>query len=145
MDNKTREQTIKEKRSTTVDNPEFNIVWEDQPSGLWGTILSTLHLNFTWYKISKDELMVTKGFFNRHTDTIELYLLKDPDMKESVWQRLFSVGTIVVKVDSHSTSSKAGTLIEIKNIKKCSEVRKLLRDYIEADVMERGINYIDRV
>ncbi len=145
MDNKTREQTIKEKRSTTVDNPEFNIVWEDQPSGLWGTILSTLHLNFTWYKISKDELMITKGFFNRHTDTIELYLLKDPDMKESVWQRLFSVGTIAVKVDSHSTSSKAGALIEIKNIKKCSEVRKLLRDYIEADVMERGINYIDRV
>lgn len=62
MDAKTREETIKEKRSTTVENPDFNIVWEDQPSGLWGTILSTLHLNFTWYKISKDELMVTKGF-----------------------------------------------------------------------------------
>lgn len=66
-------------------------------------------------------------------------------MKETVWQRIFKVGTIVVKVDSHSTSTKAGTIIEIKNIKKCSEVRKLLRDYIEADVMERGINYIDRV
>ena len=145
MDAKTREETIKEKRSTTVEKPEFNIVWEDQPSGLWGTILSTLHLNFTWYKISKDELMVTKGFLNRHTDTIELYLLKDPDMQESIWQRLFHVGTIIVKVDSRSTSSKAGSIIEIKNIKKCSEVRKLLRDYIEADVMERGINYIDRV
>ncbi|MCX4364475.1 MAG: PH domain-containing protein [Bacilli bacterium] len=145
MEAKTREQIIKDKRSTTVDNPDFNIVWEDQPSGLWGTILSTLHLNFTWYKISKDELIVTKGFFNRHTDTIELYLLKDPDMKESVWQRLFKVGTITVKVDSHSTSSRAGIIIEIKNIKRCSEVRKLLRDYIEADVMERGINYIDKV
>ncbi len=33
MEAKTREQIIKDKRSTTVDNPDFNIVWEDQPSG----------------------------------------------------------------------------------------------------------------
>ena len=36
-------------------------------------------------------------------------------------------------------------LIELKNIKKAPEVRKLLRDFIEADVLERGINYYDRV
>ena len=35
--------------------------------------------------------------------------------------------------------------IELKNIKNPNEVRKLLRDYIEADVLERGINYFDRV
>ena len=35
--------------------------------------------------------------------------------------------------------------IELKNIKKAAEVRKLLRDYIEADVVERGINYFDKV
>lgn len=143
MNNK--EEIIKEKRSTTVDNPDFNIVWEDQPSGFIGTILSTLHLNFTWYKISNDELIITKGFFSRHTDSIELYLLKDPDLRESLWQRMFKVGTITVKVDSHSKTNRAGMLIEIKNIKKPTEVRKLLRDYIEADVVERGINYFDKV
>ena len=35
--------------------------------------------------------------------------------------------------------------IELKNVKKPAEVRKLLRDYIEADVVERGINYFDKV
>ncbi len=50
-----------------------------------------------------------------------------------------------MKVDSHSNSYQAGRVIEIKNIKKCGEVRKLLRDYIEADVVERGINYFDKV
>lgn len=142
---KTKDEIVKEKRKTTVDNPEFNIIWEGQPAGLWGIILTTLHLNFTWYKISKDELIITRGFFNRRTDSVELYLLKDPDMKESLWQRLFKVGTIGVKIDSHSSSMKAGMLIELKNIKKCAEVRKLLRDYIEADVVERGINYFDKV
>lgn len=144
MDNE-REKIVKEKRKTTINDPSFDIVWQDQPSGLWGTILSTLHLNFTWYKISKDELIITKGFFNRRTDSIELYLLKDPDLRETLWQRLFHVGSIGVKIDSHSNSNRAGMLVEIKNIKKPTEVRKLLRDYIEADVMERGINYFDKV
>ncbi|MCX4249185.1 MAG: PH domain-containing protein [Bacilli bacterium] len=143
--NNEKQRIIDEKRKTTVDNPEFNIAWEGQPAGFLGTILTTLHLNFTKYQISKDELIITKGFFSRHTDTVELYLLKDPDMKETLWQRMFNVGTISVKVDSHSNSYQAGRIIEIKNIKQCSEVRKLLRDYIEADVVERGINYFDKV
>ena len=79
---KTREEIIEEKRSTTIDTKE-EYAWVGQPSGFLGTILTTLHLNFTWYKISKDELIITKGFFSRHTDTIELYLLKDPDLKET--------------------------------------------------------------
>ena len=142
---KTKQEIIDEKRKTTVDEPDFNIVWEGQPSGFLGTILTTLHLNFTWYKISKDELIITKGFFSRHTDTVELYLLKDPDLKETLWQRLFHVGSVGVRIDDSSRNSKAGMFIELKNIKKPAEVRKLLRDYIEADVVERGINYFDKV
>lgn len=144
MDAKTK-KAIEEKRKTTTDEPNFNIVWEAQPCGLWDIIKTTLHLNFTWYRISKDELMITHGFFNRRTDSVELYLLKDPDLTESLWQRLFKVGTIRVMIDGHSTSNRAGMIIEIKNIKKPAEVRKLLRDYIEADVLERGINYFDKV
>ena len=143
--NENKQKIIEEKRKTTVENPDFNIVWEGQPAGLLGTILTTLHMNFTKYQISKDELIIQKGFFSRRTDTVELYLLKDPDLKETLWQRLFNVGTIGVKVDSHSNSFQAGRFIEIKNIKKPAEVRKLLRDYIEADVVERGINYFDKV
>lgn len=141
---KTKQEIIEEKRSTTIDTKE-EYVWEGQPSGLMGTILTTLHLNFTWYKISKYELIITKGFFSRHTDTIELYLLKDPDLKETLWQRLFHVGSVGVRIDDSSRHSRAGMFIELKNIKKPAEVRKLLRDYIEADVVERGINYFDKV
>ena len=140
-----KEKVIEEKRKTSVDNPEFQIVWEGQPSGLWGIILSTLHLNFTWYKLSKDELIITTGFFNRRTNSVELYLLKDPDLKETLWQRLFKVGNIGVKVDQNCSSCRAGHLIVLKNVKKPNEVRKMIRDYIEADVLERGINYFDKV
>lgn len=143
--NEFKEKVIEEKRKTSVDKPDFNIVWEGQPAGFSGRILSALHMNFTKYQISKDELIIQRGFFNRRTDSVELYLLKDPDLKETLWQRLFKVGSIGVKVDSNCKSYHAGRYIEIKNILKPAEVRKLLRDYIEADVVERGINYIDRV
>lgn len=139
-----RQEIIEEKRSTTIDTKN-EYAWEGQPSGFLGTILSTLHLNFTWYRISKDELIITKGFFSRHTDTVELYLLKDPDLKETLWQRVFNVGTVRVRIDDSSRSDHSGMFVELKNIKHSAEVRKLLRDYIEADVMERGINYFDKV
>lgn len=142
MNNK--QEIIEAKRSTTIDTKN-EYAWEGQPSGFLGTILTTLHLNFTWYRISKDELIITKGFFSRHTDTVELYLLKDPDLKETLWQRLFNVGTVRVRIDDSSRSGHSGMFVELKNIKRSAEVRKLLRDYIEADVMERGINYFDKV
>ena len=66
-------------------------------------------------------------------------------MRETLWQRLFKVGSIGVKVDGHSGSKMAGRLVVIKNIKEPAYVRKLLRDYIEADVLERGISYFDKV
>ena len=140
-----KERIIREKRKTTVDEPDYKIAWEGQPAGIWERFLSMLHLNFTWYKISTDELIITTGFFNRRTDSIELYLLKDPDITESLIQRWLGVGNIKVIVDSRSTSARAGSRIILKNIKKPNEVRKMLRDYIEADVLERGINYFDKV
>lgn len=142
---KDNDKIIEEKRNQNVNNMDFNIAWEGQPAGLLGSIATFFHMNFTWYKISKDELIITRGFINRKTDTIELYLLKDPDLTESLWQRIYNVGTISVKIDSHINNSRAGRKISMLNIKNASSVRKLLRDYIEADVMERNITYVDRV
>lgn len=128
-----------------VKDVEFDIKWEDKPSGLWQRFLTRLHLNFTTYQITKDELIIKQGFFNEKTNTIELYLLKDPDMTVSLYQRLLKIGTISVVVDSHSGGHRAGEKIFIRNIKNCDKVRKLLRDSIENDVMERKITYLDKV
>lgn len=129
----------------TIDNVNFEIIWEGKPSGLWQRFLTKIKLNFTTYQISKDELIIKTGFFKQTVNTIELYLLKDPDMTVSLYQRMLKIGTITVIIDSHSSSTRAGKKIAIKNIKNCDKVRKLLRDAIEADVMERKITYFDKV
>lgn len=124
---------------------DFEVIWEDQPAGLWQRFLTLIHMNFTTYQISKDELIIKKGFFTSRTNTTELYILKDPDMTATLYQKILKIGTITVMIDSHSTSSKAGQKITIKNVRNVEKVRKVLRDAIEADVMERGITYIDKV
>lgn len=128
-----------------LNDVDFEIIWEDKPAGLWQRFLTKIKLNFTTYQITKDELIIKTGFFNQKTNTIELYLLKDPDMTVSLYQRLLNIGTITVIIDSHCNSSRAGKKVQIKNIRNCDKVRKLLRDTIEEDVMERKITYFDKV
>ena len=132
------------KNVDTIDKVDFEIKWQGQPAGLLGTIASFLHINFTHYQITKDELIVKRGFFSQKTNTTELYLLKDPDLTINLWQKLFKVGNVSVIIDSRSTSERAGQKITLKNIKDSEKVRKLLRDAIEADVMERNITYFDK-
>lgn len=124
---------------------DYEIIWEGKPAGLFQRILTALHLNFTTYQITKDELIIQTGFIKRKTNTVELYLLKDPDLIETLYQRILKIGTVIVKIDSHSNYERAGMIINLKNIKNAKEVRKILRDGIEADVMERKITYFDKV
>lgn len=128
-----------------LSDTDFEIIWEGKPWGLWNRFLEIFRLNFTKYQITKDELIIQKGFFNRKTDTLELYTLKDPDLVESLYQRLIKVGTITLNIDTHSGSEKFGTKVQLKNIEQPAEVRKLLRDAIERDVLERKITYFDKI
>ena len=128
-----------------IKDVEFEVIWEDRPAGLWQRFLTTIHLNFTKYQITRDELIIQKGFFNRRTNSIELYLLKDPDVKESIYQRLLGIGTLSVKVDTRSGVQGPTRIFVLRNIRNCEAVRKLLRDNIERDVMERKITYFDHI
>lgn len=133
------------KENKNIEGVEFQIKWEGQPAGLWQRFLSLIKLNFTYYQITKDELIIKTGFFKQKVNTIELYLLKDPDMTVSLYQRLLKIGTISVLVDGNCSSCRAGQKLYLQNIRECDKVRKLLRDSIEDDVMERKITYFDKV
>ena len=128
-----------------LDDVNFEILWERKPAGLWERFLDLIHMNFTSYQITKDELIITTGFFRRHSNTFELYTLKDPDLTETLIQRWLKVGTVSVTVDAHGKTEIIGTKIYLKNLKEAAKVRKLLRDAIETDVMERKITYFDKV
>lgn len=124
---------------------DFEIVWEGQPAGLFDRFLTLLHLNFTVYQITKDELIIKDGFFRRKTNTIELYTLKDPDLEETLIQRFLNVGNLYVNIDTHSGTEGEKKGVILRNIREPEKIRKVLRDAIEADVMERKVTYFDKV
>lgn len=136
---------VEDTRLKKDNDVDYEIIWEGQPAGLFDRFLTCLHLNFTVYQITKDELIIKEGFFKRKTNTIELYTLKDPDLIEGIIQRWLGVGNLYVTVDTHSSNQTEMRKIVLKNIKEPEKIRKLLRDAIEADVMERKITYFDRV
>ena len=137
--------TNKKIDTKNINEVDFEVIWEDKPAGLIQQLLTTLGLNFTTYQITKDELIIVKGFFKRRLNSCELYLLKDPDLTENIYQRFLGISSIRVLVDSKSASERAGQYLYIKNIRNGKKVRKLLRDAIEADVMERKITYFDKI
>ena len=98
-----------------LDDVNFEILWEGKPAGLWDLFLDVIHMNFTSYQITKDELIITTGFFRRHSNTFELYTLKDPDLTETLIQRWLKVGTVSVTVDAHGKTERIGTKIYLKN------------------------------
>ena len=128
-----------------IHDVDFQVIWQDKPAGVFQQLLTALNLNFTTYQITKDELIIIRGFFKRRLNSCELYMLKDPDLTENIYQRFLGISTIRVLVDSKSASERAGKYIYIKNVKDGAKVRKLLRDAIEADVMERHSTYFDKI
>lgn len=133
------------KAENKLEDVKFEIRWHGKPHGLLERLLTKIHLNFTDYEITKDELIIKTGFFKQITNTTELYLLKDPDLTVNLYQRIIGVGTVTALIDTHSGSARAGQKVVLKNIQEPEKVRKLLRDSIEADVMERKITYFDKV
>ena len=140
------EKKVIEAQTKKIDDVEYNIIWEGKPAGLFQRFLTKLNLNFTTYQITKDELIVITGFFKRRLNSCELYLLKDPDLTDTLYQRFLDISTVSVTVDTHDSSPNCTKrVIKLKNIKDGSKVRKLLRDAIENDIMERQITYLNRV
>jgi len=139
------EKTHTKKAVSNIDDVEYNILWEGKPCGLWQRFLTKIHMNFTTYQITKDELIVITGFFKRRLNSYELYLLKDVDLTDNIYQRLLEISTVSVRVDTHTEANGYQKIVRLKNIKDGSKVRKLLRDAIEDDVMERQITYFDKV
>ena len=132
-------------KTKDIKDVDFEIIWEAKPAGVIQQVLTALKLNFTTYQITQDELIIIRGFFKRRLNSCELYLLKDPDLTQNLYQRYLGISTVRVLVDSKSASERAGQYLYIKNIKNGEKVRKLLRDAIEADVMERKITYFDKI
>lgn len=91
-----------------------------------------LPLSFTRYALSEDRLFLKRGFLNVRQDEVVLYRVRDMRVSQSLWQRIFGVGTVTVV----STDKSIPELV-LKNIRQPNEVKELIHEYVEKMKIER--------
>lgn len=103
-------------------------IWKDRKRYLG------LPLSFTRYRLSEDRVFCEKGFFNIHEEEVLLYRVRDLELRMSLGQRIFGVGTVCI----HS-SDKTNPHLELINVKHPREVKELVYQNVEAAKERRGL------
>ena len=106
-------------------------------SGLAGLFLSLYYIGIN-YKITEDRLTYRKGIFNVTTQFIELYRVKDLELKEPFIYRFFGLSNI--KVYSSDLDLPEFTIYAQKK-----SLESKLRKAVEAIRVKKGVREIDTV
>lgn len=86
-----------------------------------------LPISFTKYRLSEDRIFRETGILNLKEEEVLLYRVRDLELKRSLFQRIFGVGTICV----HS-SDKTNPHLDLLNVKQPREVKELVFRTVEA-------------
>ncbi len=106
----------------------INYLWKDRKRYLG------LPLSFTRYRLSEDRVFCEEGFLNLHEEEVLLYRVRDLELRMTLGQRLFGVGTVCV----HS-SDKTRPHLDLKNVRHPREVKELIYQNVEAAKERRGM------
>ena len=104
------------------------ILWSDRKRILG------MPISFTKYSIDNERLYIKRGFFSTESDEILLYRILDIKTTQTLGQKLFGVGTIVLY-----SADQTDMNLELKNVKKASKLHRYLSDLIEANRRSKGI------
>ena len=99
----------------------LDVKWTDRKRTLFG-----LPLSFTKYTLTEERFFIEKGFFNSTEDEVRLYRIQDVQLKRTLGQKLFGLGSIEV----HSSDQSMRDFV-IKNIKHSKYVKELFSEYVE--------------
>lgn len=99
---------------------EIKTLWNDRKRHFG------LPLSFTRYRLSEDRIFCEKGLLNLREEEVLLYRVRDLELRMSLGQRIFGVGSVIV----HSSDKTMPTL-ELKNIKIPREVKELVFRQVE--------------
>lgn len=108
-----------------------DLVWKERKRILFFGLPWT----FTVYRLTKDRLLIKRGFFTTNEDEVRLYRIMDISLRRTLIQKMFGLGTI----QCHSSDKTMGDF-EIINIKKSYQIKSLLSDLIEQERMAKRVS-----
>lgn len=113
---------------------EIKTLWQDRKRHLG------LPLSFTRYQLSEDRIFCIKGFLNIHEEEVLLYRVRDLELRLSLGQRIFGVGSVIV----HSSDKTMPTL-ELRNIRIPREVKEMIFRQVEDCKAQRRMRTMEFV
>ena len=110
------------------------ILWTDRKRYLG------MPISFTKYRLTEDRLFHEKGLLTVHEEEVLLYRVRDLELKMTLGQRLFGVGSVIV----HS-SDKTAPALELVNVKNPRDVKERLYRQVEKCKEQRRMKTMEFV
>ena len=107
-----------------------------------GVLLLRAVYGFMYFKLIRievfpDRLSIRKGVFTYAKDFLELYRVKDYEVRQNLFMRLFGMMSITLH-----TSDKTSPVLNLVGIPK-SNIVEMIRDYVEAQRALKGVREFD--
>lgn len=132
---------------------EERIEWSGHPSqwqNLWWFVACVLLVPIPWavwrwletrnitYTLTDQRLKTTRGVFNRRTEDLELYRVRDSRFEQDFAERLLGLGQVVL-----FTTDETSPEIRMTFIKDAEAVREKIRSLVEARRDAKRVRYLD--
>lgn len=115
-------------KASIFDIPEKPILWKDRRRRLG------LPLSFTRYSLDEDRLIIRIGLLRTVTNETLLYRILDIKLTQSLWQKLFNVGTLTLY-----TADQSDNQLFLLSIRRPEKVRRALSELVEHERMEKRL------
>lgn len=107
---------------------EKEILWADRKRILG------MPISFTRYSMDEERLYLKKGLLSTELNEILLYRILDVKSSQTLWQKLFGVGTLTL-----FSADQSHRQLDLKNIKSPGKLHRYLSDIIERNRQSKGI------
>jgi membrane protein YdbS with pleckstrin-like domain len=104
-------------------------------------ILPIFYALWTWlqvrsrqYEVTTERIRVRTGIFSKRTEDLELYRVKDYELVEPFWLRVFGAGTI--RLTTHDATNPE---LVIEAVPRASALRDEIRKHVEACRGRKGV------
>ena len=115
-------------RIDKIQVEEKEILWADRKRILG------MPISFTRYRMDDERLYVKTGLLRTELNEILLYRILDVKSTQTLWQRIFGVGTLTLFSVDQSCPQ-----LQLKNIKSPEKLHRYLSDFIEKTRQSKGV------